>query len=67
MLSSNLDILIIFYCIGTIFLAQSVPRSQLGQEKSIELSRINIKIEPLSKLYTLIICGILKVSYLLLW
>ena len=37
MLFSNLDIfIVIFYCIGIIFLAQYVSRSQLGQEKTAE-------------------------------
>ena len=68
MLFSNLVILIvIFYCIEIIFSAQPDSRSQLGQEKVIELSRINIKIEPSLNINTLIICGISIVSYLLLW
>ena len=37
MLFSKLDIfIVIFYCIGIIFLAQYVSRSQLGQEKTAE-------------------------------
>ena len=37
MLFSNLDIfIVIFYCIGIIFLAQYVSRSQSGHEKTAE-------------------------------
>ena len=68
MLFSNLDIfIVIFYCIGIIFLAQSDSLSQLRQEKAIGLSEINIKIESSLIINTLIICGILIVSYFLLW
>ena len=68
MLFSNLDIfIVIFYCIGIIFLAQSDSLSQLRQEKAIGLSEINIKIESSLIINTLIICGISIVSYFLLW
>ena len=68
MLFSNLDIfIVIFYCIGIIFLAQSDSQSQLRQEKAIGLLEINIKIESTLIINTLIICGISIVSCLLLW
>ena len=68
MLFSNLDIfIVIFYCIGIIFLAQSDSQSQLRQEKAIGLSEINIKIESSLIINTLIICGISIVSNFLLW
>jgi len=68
MLFSNLDIfIVIFYCIGIIFLAQSDSQSQLRQEKAIGLLEINIKIESTLIINTLIICGISIVSYFLLW
>lgn len=68
MLFSNLDIfIVIFYCIGIVFLAQSDSLSQLRQEKAIGLSEINIKIESSLIINTLIIYGISIVSYFLLW
>ena len=68
MLFSNLDIFIfIFYCIGILFLVQYASLSQSGRGKAAELSRINFKIEPSFNKNTLIIFGILIVTYLLLW
>ena len=68
MLFSNLDIfIVIFYCIGIIFLAQYASLSQSGREKTAELSGINFKIESSFNINTLIIFGILIVTYLLLW
>ena len=68
MLFSNLDIfIVIFYCIVIIFLAQYASLSQSGREKTAELSGINFKIESSFNINTLIIFGILIVTYLLLW